>query len=111
MEFSAAVELLREVFVDLTGADAAAVTSCLRASQRLRSGLDARDSELHLLLEGLSSYPEKIIADASKTTVKAAEKKMKRALPQRRTQRCVTRYPTERSPVSMSIPTVEPSVT
>jgi hypothetical protein len=80
MEFSPAVELLREVFGDLTGADAAAVTSCLRSSQRLRSGLDARDSELHLLLEGLSSYPEKIIADASKTTVKAAEKKMKRAI-------------------------------
>jgi hypothetical protein len=79
MEFSAAVELLREVFGDLTGADAAAVTSYLHASQRLRSGLDARDGELHLLLQGLSSYPEKIIADASKTTVKAAEKKMKRA--------------------------------
>ena len=79
MELSVAVEVLREVFCDLTDADAARVTSCLRASRRLKSALEARDLSLHRLLESLSSYPEKAIADAEQTTVKTAEKKMQRA--------------------------------
>ena len=79
MELSVAVRLLEEVFGDFADADAAAVTSALRASRRLRSVLDSRDAELHLLLDDLSSYPEKIIADTAKTSVKTAERQMKRA--------------------------------
>ena len=78
MEFSVAVELLREVFVDVA-AESVALASALRSSTRLRAALDARDGELHLLLQQVSSYPEQVIANATKTTVRSAERKMKRA--------------------------------
>ena len=79
MEVSVAVAVLEEVFRDVIDADATAVTACLRASRRLRSALDARDANLHRMLASLTSYPEKVIADTEQSTVKAAQKKMRRA--------------------------------
>ena len=82
MEVSVAVALLEEVFRDVIDADATAVTACLRASRRLRSALDARDANLHEMLASSTSYPEKVIADTEQSTVKAAQKKMRRAAKQ-----------------------------
>ncbi len=79
MEMAAAIELFKVVFQDVSNSDAPTVTAALRASRRLRSALEAREGELHLRLESLSSYPEKLIADTTKTSVRNAERKMKRA--------------------------------
>ena len=46
---------------------------------RLRAWLDGRDVAVAAQVEQVSSYPEKVLADASRTTLKDAERTMKRA--------------------------------
>ena len=50
-----------------------------RAAARLRAWLDGRDVALATQVEQIASYPEKVLADAARTTLKDAERTVKRA--------------------------------
>ena len=48
--------------------DRAVLSAVLASSARLRAWLDGRDVALAAQLEQVSSYPEKVLADASRTS-------------------------------------------
>ena len=49
------------------------------SSARLRAWLDGRDAAMAAQVEQVASYPEKVLADASRTSLKDAERTVKRA--------------------------------
>ncbi len=59
--------------------DRAVLSAVLASSARLRAWLDGRDVALAAQLEQVSSYPEKVLADASRTSLKDADRTLKRA--------------------------------
>ncbi len=59
--------------------DRGVLAQVVAASARLRAWLDGRDVALAAQVEQMSSYPEKVLADASRTSLKDAERTVRRA--------------------------------
>jgi hypothetical protein len=64
--------------VDLACRDRAALSAAVAAAARLRAWLDGRDVALAAQLEEATSYPEKVLADAARTSLKEAERTVRR---------------------------------
>ena len=58
--------------------DRSALSGAVAASARLRAWLDGRDVALAAQVEQTVSYPEKVLADASRTSVRDAERTVQR---------------------------------
>jgi hypothetical protein len=65
--------------VDPACRDRTVLSAAVAASARLRAWLDGRDATLAGQLEQAVSYPEKVLADAARTSVRDAERTVTRA--------------------------------
>jgi Domain of unknown function (DUF222) len=63
--------------------DRGALSVAVAASARLRAWLDGRDVALAAQVEQVASYPEKVLADASRTSLRDAERTVQRAVTSR----------------------------
>ena len=80
MELAAVQELVEAVgTIDPACRDRATLASAVAASARLRAWLDGRDVVLAARMEQVSSYPEKVLADASRSSLRDAERTVRRA--------------------------------
>jgi hypothetical protein len=79
MELGEVHELVEAVAgVDPACRDRAVLASAAASSARLRAWLDGRDVALATQMEQVSSYPEKALADAARTTLRDAERTVAR---------------------------------
>ena len=65
--------------VDPSCRDRDVLAAAVAASARLRAWLDGRDVALAGQVEQVVSYPEKVLADAARTSLRDAERTVKRA--------------------------------
>ena len=75
---------VHELVIAIAGVDAACrdrsvLVAAVAASARLRAWLDGRDVALAAQMEQVASYPEKALADASRTSLRDAERTVRRA--------------------------------
>jgi Domain of unknown function (DUF222) len=75
---------VHELVIAIAGVDAACrdrsvLVAAVAASARLRAWLDGRDVVLAAQMEQVASYPEKALADASRTSLRDAERTVRRA--------------------------------